>query len=318
MAGKTLTALLLRRSGPVPLEKMAETLARLRGWEPEEAPHMVVRSGGVILRDAGPDEVREIGAILRKRHLPFVLIPTDKLPEVTEQSDVDGVEVHPDRITLRRGDAEVVVPQKDFLLGALCVLSAGAEAAEEWVLSVVTTGPMRVYHKRFRTDEEREIRRVITALYDHWPRSQLNRGVRSMARGEDAGTPDVTFRKTDYLNSYVMWLAYLAYYARHIVGAPRRGLGVSALGRVRFLLERNEVDASVEKKLERRAVESRSRRLRPVGAADTTAVRQRGSRVGVVPEPPALAPLLEESVLLKVAVAAAVVAILIWFVRTLS
>ena len=326
---KVRAAVVLRRAGPVPLEPLAELFSRLREVPFEEAVHAIVRNGGLLLRDASPDEAEQFGKILRKMNIPYTLMPADGLPELSTVKRLRRLSVKKEQIEYETTDGEQVTIKRDeLLLASLTILSGEDAETPRYVLTLYRKEPFVGYRLSADVADSRRpsanaemLRTAVVALHESYPRSALNKGIRQLARFGFKGTPQkhLTFRRLNYLESYELWLAYIRYYDINFITGTKRGQRISALGRVRFSLRRKEIGAEQEKEVETKAMESRSRRLKAVEFIPPQKRAAASRRLPDISAVDFLAPLLEETALLKIALIIAFVCLLVWlFVYSLS
>lgn len=321
-------AIVLRRTGPIPLEPFAELYSRLRGVPFEEAAHTIVRNGGILLRDASPYETEEFGRLLRSMRITFSLIPTDSLPELSGVERLERLDVKKERIECDVADGEKLFIEREGLLLASVTALVGDGETPRYVLTLYSKEPFVGYRISVDVADSKRLsehammfQKAVLNLYRFYPRSALNRGIRQLVRfgfGEEVQR-NLTFRRLNYIDFYELWLAYICYYDMKFVTGAKRGRRISALGRVRFRLRHKEVDSEQEKQVEAKAMESRSRRLKAVEPLPPYKRVASPQRLPDVTAVDFLAPLLEETALLKVALIIVFVCLLVGlFIYSLS
>ncbi|MCX7702606.1 MAG: hypothetical protein N2234_00665 [Planctomycetota bacterium] len=327
--GKKLrAAIILRRTGPLPLEQLAQLYSECRGVPYEEATHIVVRNGGILLRDATPEETVKFGNLLKTLGVAFTLMPAENLPELKSIQTLSRIRVEQTQIegeTLEGG--RIQIKSDNLLLASVGVLMSEDSSVPRYVLTVYAMEPFAGYRisadiasVENLSDRARMLLAAVTSLYDFYPRNALNKGVRQLTRFGFSQTAQehLAFRRLDYLNSYELWLSCIRFNDLNQVGSVERGPGISALGRVRFKLNQKEVDSSQERAVETKAMESRSRRLKAVEAVPPYKRVRQSQWLPDVSASDFLAPVLEENVLLKAAFVVALLSLLVWLIISIS
>ena len=301
-----IVAVVLKRGGPVDLDEMSELLGELRGWSREEAARHLLMGAGIVIRDATKSELEKIGAFLKKRRIPYLLLPTRDLPHLAPVA-VQDLDVSESRITGRGG--EVTVGREDFLVAV-----GGWLGEARFVVAVVARDGRTLLCDYSVHRDGAKIVEVAEKLLSHYAANRVSYGLHRVAReGVAAAAADaVTFPDETSFRAYVMWLATLAVCVEKAVSGKRKPY-VSRLGRVRFRWGERLLDWEGQRRLEEAAVRALAR---PVVASRPTALSSRREaakrltlRIGVD-----VAMLLEQAALVRVAVVSAVVAALMWLV----
>jgi hypothetical protein len=225
-----LSAIVITRSGPVQFMPLVRLISELRSCELSEVAPRLVNSSGIILRDATPEEVEAASEEFRRQDVPFVLISTGKLPELTEVAQLFRVRVGASGIRLRRDDGRHVDVKWKNVLTVTCVrlkrqIKEGTEAPARLILSIFTRNPFACYQlteniasgvQRFtRLSHQPNVRfeRVGRAIYETFPHAAQNKGMRILANyGVSGKWKGLTFEKLEQAYSYNYWLAVLRRY----------------------------------------------------------------------------------------------------------
>jgi hypothetical protein len=322
-------AIILRRTGPVPLEPLAQLYSECRSVPYDEAIHTVVRNGGILLRDATPQETVKFGSLLKTLGIAYTLMPTENLPELKTIQTLSRIRVEQTHIECETIDGgRILIKPENLLLACVTVLKSEDSTVPRYVLTVYSAEPFAGY--RFCADipdvnnlseRARLLLSAVTNLYDFYPRNALNKGIRQLTRFGFSPTAQehLAFRRLDYLNSYEIWLSYIRYNDIHQVTGVDKGPGISALGRVRFKLQQKEIDTHQERIVETKAMECRSRRLKAVEPVPPHKRARQSQWLPDISVSELLAPVLEETIMLKAAFIIAIISLVIWlFIYSLA
>jgi len=284
---------------------MAALLGELRGWRREEAARHLLMGEGILVRDATKGELQKIVAFLKKRRVPYLLLPTRDLPHLTPVA-VQDLDVGENRVTGRGGEE---VGKEEFLVAV-----GGWLGEARYVVAVVARDGRTLLCDYSIHRDGAKIVDVAQKLLSHYPANRVSYALHRVAREQVAATATdvVTFHDETSFRAYVMWLATLAVCAEKAVSGRRKPY-VSRLGRVRFRWGGHLLDWEGQRRLEEAAVKALAR---PVVASRPTAIPTRREaakrltfRIGVD-----VAMLLEQAALVRVAVVSAVVAAIMWLV----
>ena len=300
-----IVAVVLKRGGPVDLDEMAELLVELRGWSREESARHLLMGAGILVRDATKGELERIGALLKQRRIPYLLLPTRDLPHLAPVA-VQDLDVGESRIVGRGGEE---VGKEEFLLAV-----GGWLGEARFVVAVVARDGRTLLCDYSVHRDGAKIVDVAQKLLSHCPANRVSYGLHRVARERvaAAAADAVTFPDETSFRAYVMWLATLAVCVEKAVSGKRKPY-VSRLGRVRFRWGGRLLEWEGQRRLEEAAVKALAR---PVVASRHTALSSRREaakrltlRIGVD-----VAMLLEQAALVRVAVVSAVVAAVMWLI----
>lgn len=301
-----LMAIVLKKGGPVALDEMAEVLGRLRGWNREEAVQHLLLCPGIILRDATTAELEVLGEALKRTKTPYLVLPTPKLPHL-HLIPTHDLTVTEECVVGRGG--EETIRKEEFLI------AVGGWLDESRFLIAVVSRDGRVLFCDWNVHRDGEkIVETARKLLKYHPVNRVSYALHRVAKEEVAvaKTEAVTFPDEGAFRSYVMWLVTLTACAEQTVSQKRRPY-ISRLGRVRFRWGNKLLDWDGQRRLEEAAARMYAR---PVVAERPTPRSARHLSANRLPLNVGLdvAMLLEQGALVRVAIASAVVAAIMWLI----
>jgi hypothetical protein len=240
---------------------LVRLVADLRGLDLAEVAPRIENSGGIVLRDATPEEAEAISHELNRQDVPFVLIPTKELPEVKEIVPLFRVRMGTTGIRLRLQDGRPVDVKWKDILTVTCVRLERQSDGEtltpaRLVVSIFTREPFTCYQLSEnipigmpRSDEatfEPKLRfeRVGRAIYETFPHAAQNKGMRILSKyGLGGRWKGLTFDRVEQVHSYNYWLALLRGHQVEMRGATKPRYSIPWLRRIEFEPEARTVSA---------------------------------------------------------------------------
>jgi len=301
-----MVAVVLKKSGPADLDKLAEALGELRGWSREEAAQNLLLSAGIVVRDATKRDLDRLGRLLKKAGVSYLLLPTKELPRLRPVATQD-LQVGREQVSGRGGEA--VVKRDEFLVA----VGGWLGEARFLVAIVARDGRTLLADLNIHRDGEKIVS-IARRLLLHLPKNRISYAIQRVAKEKmaTAKTEAATFPDETAFRTYVMWLATLAVCVEQAVSEKRKPY-ISRLGRVRFRWGGKVLDWWDQRRLEEAAVRRYARPVTPEQPKPRSHRVQSASRlpldVGID-----VAMLLEQAALGRVAVASAVIAAIMWLV----
>ncbi len=248
---RALQAVVATKSGPLQLMPLARLLLGLRNIELSEAARRLDHSSGIILRDATGEEADAIAEELVRQDVPFVLIPTNELPEIKELTQLFRVRVAVGGLRLRRVDGSHMDTKWNNILAVTCVRLEGrseeATALARLVLSILTREPFACYQLSENIPQapaqpasaayrpKVRFERLGSEIYETFTKSLQNKGMRILASyGLKGRWKGLTFEKIEHVQAYNYWIALLSYFKRKHPRSKKTQYTLPWLRRIEF------------------------------------------------------------------------------------
>jgi hypothetical protein len=336
---RTLCAIVLTRSGSVEASPLARIISRLRSIPYADVLRRLRQGSGIIMRDATPDEAKEVGAELTRQGFPYILLPTRELiapPRVTEVKNVNVSEVSLTFVT-RDNEAFTAPWGELFIITCGCVkreepgtrplyggetgyqfdsftLPKEEVSAQRLVITFLLSFGLVSMQLECNLPEDscaeeqkpylpkHPVEKVGRVIYQMHAKQAQNKGMRILSlSGMSGAWKGLTFESVDQLRQYNMWLAVLRKYQVNIIGIKHSGFSILALVQPKFVVE-EEVLAAAQ--LPARARAEREKISLPAAAEPS-----------ITPEPGGL--LVERGKLIIVSTIVTVILLLLWILLVL-